>query len=93
VKHRPTRDSDIAVVLSDQIVFGDPVDAAISVGDVVLAVGIVELAYVGSRRPRRRGTPRVIDLTAADEIDLRERQRAAGSTVTTRSKASSTRRS
>jgi hypothetical protein len=91
VKHRPTRDSDIAVFLSDQLVLGDPVDAAISVGDVVLAVGIVELAYVGSRRPRRRGRTRVIDLTAADEIDLRERQPA--SAVTTRSKASSTRRS
>ena len=78
--------------LSDQIVVGDPVKAAISIGDVVLAVGIVELAYVGSRRPRRRGRGRVIDLTHADEIDLRERQPAA-STVTTRSKASSTRRS
>ena len=92
VKHRPTRDSDVAVFLSDQIVFGDPVDAAISIGDVALAVGIVELAYVGSRRPRRRGRGHVIDLTAADEIDLREPQTVA-STVTTRSKASSTRRS
>ena len=58
--------------LSDQIVIGDPVDAAISIGDIVLAVGIVELAYFGSRRPRRRGHPAAtaIDLTAADEIDL-----------------------
>jgi hypothetical protein len=91
-KHRPTRDSDIAVFLSDQIVFGDPVNAAISIGDIVLAVGIVELAYVGSRRPRRRGRTRVVDLTAVDEIDLREPQPTA-SAVTTRSKASSTRRS
>ena len=99
-KHRPTRDSDIAVFLSDQIVFGDPVNAAISIGDIVLAVGIVELAYVGSRRPRRRGRTRVVDLTAVDEIDLREPQPTASavpqptaSAVTTRSKASSTRRS
>ncbi len=91
-KHRPTRDSDIAVFLSDQIAFGDPVDAAISIGDIVLAVGIVELAYVGSRRPRRRGRTREIDLTGADEIDVREPQPTA-SAVTTRSKASSTRRS
>jgi hypothetical protein len=98
VKHRPTRDSDIAVFLSDQIAFGDPVDAAISVGDLVLAVGIVELAYVGSRSRRR--TPRrgrrdrahYVDLTAADVVDLREPQ-ATGAAVTTRSKASRTRRS
>ena len=77
VKHRPTRDSDLAVFLSDQIVIGDPVDAAISVGDIVLAVGIVELAYFGSRRPRRRGHAALrgtIDLTAEDEIDVREPQ-------------------
>jgi hypothetical protein len=103
VKHRPTRDSDIAVFLSDQIVAGDPVDAAISIGDIVLAVGIVELAYVGSRPPRRRGRGRrFVDLTGAEEIDLREPQptgsavsgsAAARSARTTRSKASSTRRS
>ncbi len=91
MKHRPTRSTDVAVFLSDQILIGDPFDAAISIGDIVLGVGIVELAYFGSRRPRRRGSPAVIDLTASEEIDLRERQ--AGAAVTTRSKASSTRRS
>ena len=91
VKHRPTRSTDVAVFLSDQIVIGDPFDAAISIGDIVLGVGIVELAYFGSRRPRRRGRGAVIDLTAGDEIDLRDAQ--AGAAVTTRSKASSTRRS
>ena len=100
VKHRPTRDSDVAVFLSDQIVFGDPVDAAISIGDIVLAAGIVELAYFGSRRPRRRGrtaATREIDLTAVDEIDLRDAStvgpQPAGAVDTTRSKASNTRRS
>jgi hypothetical protein len=91
VKHRPTRSTDVAVFLSDQIVIGDPFAVAISIGDIVLGVGIVELAYFGSRRPRRRGRRAVIDLTAVDEIDLRDRQ--AGAAVTTRSKASSTRRS
>jgi len=92
VKHRPTRADDVAVFLSDQIVIGEPVDAAISIGDIVLAVGIVELAYSGSRRRRRPGVPtRVIDLAGADEIDLRDQP--TGVAVTTRSKATSTRRS
>ena len=95
VKHRPTRDSDVAVFLSDQIVFGDPVDAAISVGDIVLAVGIVELAYFGSRRPRRRGHGAA---TRDDRPHRGGRDRppgasAAGAVDTTRSKASNTRRS
>ena len=94
VKHRPTRHSDVGVFLSDQITFGSPVRAAISGGDIVLATGIVELVYAASR-PRRRPSgrrPRVVDLTAADEIDLRDPQ-ATGTAATTRSKASSTRRS
>jgi hypothetical protein len=93
VKHRPTRDDDVAVFLSDQIVIGSPADVAISVGDIVLAVGIVELAYAGSRQRRRRpGRARVIDLTGDDVVDLRERQ-PTGVAATTRSKAASTRRS
>lgn len=96
VKHRPTRSDDIAVFLSDQITVGGPVDAAISAGDIVLAIGIVELAYTGSRRVRRRGSGlhgtgehRVLDLTEADEIDVRESQPTG--VATTRSSASSTR--
>ncbi len=103
VKHRPTRDSDLAVVLSDQIAIGGPVGAAISIGDLVIAAGIVELAYVGSRRRRRR-TPRpvrYVDLPALERaIDLRDVQAEAptGSAVetpadTTRSSTSNTRRS
>jgi hypothetical protein len=89
VKHRPNRSTDVARFLSDQIVIGDPVGAAVSVGDVLLAVGIVELAYVGSRRPRRRGAHRVIDLTAVDAAGVQ----ATGSPATTRSNTASTRRS
>ena len=104
VKHRPTRDSDLAVFLSDQVTIGGPVDAAISLGDLVIAAGIVELAYIGSRRRRRRTPPtrvRYVDLPALErEIDLREAQteEPTGSALdptdeTTRSSASNTRRS
>jgi hypothetical protein len=96
VKHRPNRSDDLALFLSDQIVLGAPVGAAISVGDLALGLGIVELAYFGSRRPRRRGSARALDLTGVDEIDLRElppTRQARGVATTTRSNASSTRRS
>lgn len=95
VKHRPTRSTDIAVVLSDQLTIGEPVNAAISIGDVMIGVGIVQLAYVGSRRRRR--APRVahyVDLPSLerrDEIDLRDAQDVPD--ATTRSSASNTRRS
>jgi hypothetical protein len=44
VKHRPESDDDLLPFLGDQIVIPDPVDEVISVGDIVLAVGIVALA-------------------------------------------------
>jgi Family of unknown function (DUF5317) len=102
VKHRPTRDPDLAVVLSDQIVIGGPVRAAISVGDLVLATGIVELAYIGSRRRRRipKRPVRYVDLPALErEIDLRDQAGAPTASAvdrsadTTRSRAPNTRRS
>lgn len=91
VKHRPLRPGDVATVLADRITVGAPVSAAISVGDIVLALGIVELAYAGSRRRRRvertrtRGVPpfettgeqTIVDLTATGEIDLPAAEAAA----------------
>lgn len=97
VKHRPERGSDVLPVLSDRFATGSPFRAAISIGDLVLFAGIVELAYVGSRRARRssrtrnRDTPpRYVDLPAVEQpdgvIDLREPQVEE----TTRSSATST---
>ena len=90
VKHRPERPGDVATVLADGMTVGEPFRAAISVGDIVLALGIVELAYAGSRRRRRvdRTRPRaappfemtgehaIVDLTATGEIDLRREEAA-----------------
>jgi hypothetical protein len=53
VKHRPEKPNDILPALGDTIVLGDPVDAAISFGDLVIAVGLVDLTFRASRRPRR----------------------------------------
>jgi hypothetical protein len=53
VKHRPERPGDVLPVLGDRIVLPDPVAASISFGDLILAVGLVELCYRNSRVPRR----------------------------------------
>jgi hypothetical protein len=55
VKHRPERDSDLLQILDDRIAFPDPLDTVVSFGDLVVSVGICELAYYASRRRRRRG--------------------------------------
>jgi hypothetical protein len=54
VKHRPAADDDLVGFLGDEILLPRPLDALISVGDIVLAIGICELAYFGSRTRRRR---------------------------------------
>jgi hypothetical protein len=53
VKHRPERAGDVLTALDDRIVLPSPFDASISFGDLILAVGLVDAAYHGSRRSRR----------------------------------------
>ncbi len=56
VKHRAERSSDLLPFLSDIIWLPAPFDnEAISFGDLILAVGICELAYYASRRRHTRG--------------------------------------
>ena len=87
IKHRPERTTDILPVLSDRFAYGSPLNAAISIGDIVLGVGIIELAYANSRRPRRqRGLDRAptIDLSALERervIDARVPQPAVASSA------------
>ncbi len=58
VKHRQESDNDLLGVLGDKIVLPEPFDAVISFGDLIIGVGVCELAYYGSRRRRRRGSRR-----------------------------------
>ena len=55
VKHRPEKPDDLLRFLDDRILLPEPFDSVLSFGDLVIAVGICELAYFGSRRRRRRG--------------------------------------
>lgn len=54
VKHRPESPDDLLGFLGDTILLPKPFDTLISIGDIVLVVGVCELAYFGSHRPRRR---------------------------------------
>ncbi|HZJ26976.1 MAG TPA: DUF5317 domain-containing protein [Acidimicrobiia bacterium] len=53
VKHRPERRDDVLTVLDDRIYVPGPLAESVSFGDLILAVGIIDVAYRGSRRPRR----------------------------------------
>jgi hypothetical protein len=66
VKHHPREPDDKLVFLSDIIVLREPFDTVISFGDLILAVGLCDVAFHASRRPKRRRTLH-IDLTR-DEV-------------------------
>ncbi|MFM7061081.1 MAG: DUF5317 family protein [Actinomycetes bacterium] len=55
VKHRPERSDDVLTIISDRIVL-PPLRTSISFGDLIIAVGLIDLCYRGSRRPSGAGT-------------------------------------
>jgi hypothetical protein len=55
VKHRPAEDDDVLGFLGDVITAPGLPNQQFSIGDVVMGLGIVDLCFEGSRRPRRRG--------------------------------------
>jgi hypothetical protein len=54
VKHHPQQPDDKLRVLSDIIVLKSPFDSVLSFGDLILAVGLCDVAYNASRKPRIR---------------------------------------
>ena len=58
VKHRPESPDDLLGFLGDKILLPSPFDTLISIGDVVIAIGLCELAYFGSHQRRRRSRRR-----------------------------------
>ena len=62
VKHHPQQPDDRLRFLSDIIVLKEPFDTVLSFGDMILAVGLCDVAFWASRRPKtRRGG--IADLT------------------------------
>jgi hypothetical protein len=65
VKHQPQQPDDNLIFLTDIIVLDSPLDTVISFGDLILIVGICDVAYHASRRRKTR-TQSAIDLTATE---------------------------
>jgi hypothetical protein len=61
VKHRPQEDDDQLTFLSDVITLPGLPNQQFSVGDIVISLGIIDLCFEASRRPRRRGVPLPLD--------------------------------
>ena len=51
VKHRPQESDDKLVFLSDQITVPGIPNVQYSIGDIVIALGIVDVCFEASRRP------------------------------------------
>jgi hypothetical protein len=63
VKHRPESPDDLLGFLGDKILLPSPIDTLISIGDIIIVIGVCELAYFGSHRRRRRSRQRDGDST------------------------------
>lgn len=54
VKHHPQQHGEKLLILTDIIILKHPYDTVMSFGDLILAVGLCDVAYHASRNPRRR---------------------------------------
>jgi Family of unknown function (DUF5317) len=75
-KHRPESDDDLLPFLGDRLPVPNPVDEVISIGDVVIGLGIILVCYQGSR-VRRPARSRRSERTARIAARLRQREAAS----------------
>ena len=74
-RHRPESDDDLLPFLGDRLRVPEPVDEVISIGDIVIGLGIILVSYQGSRvRPARS---RRSERTARIAERLRQREAAS----------------
>jgi Family of unknown function (DUF5317) len=72
-RHRPESDDDLLPFLGDRLRVPDPVDEVISIGDLVIGLGIILVCYQGSR-VRRPTRSRRSERTARIAARLRQRE-------------------
>jgi hypothetical protein len=70
VKHHPQQPDDKLRFLSDIIVLRSPFESAMSFGDLILVVGVCDVAYNASRKPKRRGPRRRRGTPTSRTLDL-----------------------
>jgi hypothetical protein len=75
-KHRPESDDDLLPFLGDRLRVPDPIDEVISIGDVVIGLGIILVCYQASR-VRRPAASRRSKRTARIAKRLRQREAAS----------------
>lgn len=69
VTHLPEEKADAVAFLGDIIVLPDPVDRSISFGDLILAVGLVDVLVHASRRRTRSAPPPVTPTSSGGSGD------------------------
>lgn len=74
-KHRPESGDDLLPFLGDRLQVPAPIDEVISIGDVVIGLGIILVCYRGSRPRRRRTSGSRSERTARIAERLRQRER------------------
>lgn len=61
VKHRPEQDDDLLGFLGDVVTVPGFPNQQFSIGDIVMALGIIDLCFEGSRVPPRGGASRRVE--------------------------------
>ncbi len=87
-KHRPESDDDLLPFLGDRLRVPYPVDELVSIGDVVIGIGVVLVFYRGSRVRRRPRTRAERMARIAERLREQEQKPAPAQTFTTPAVAS-----
>lgn len=82
-KHRPESGDDLLQFLGDRIRVPSPVDELVSVGDIVIGIGVVLVFYCGSRVRRRPRTRAERMARIGERLRDREQKPAPAQTFTT----------
>jgi uncharacterized protein DUF5317 len=73
-KHRPESGDDLLPFLGDRLQVPYPIDEVISIGDVVIGLGIILVCYQGSRVRRRRSSSSRSERMARIAERMRQRE-------------------